>query len=68
MGPHIIAIAIGLILDRIIGDPPSWPHPVRLIGKLIIETDTWLNKGRARKAKGVVTRYYSRWNNILRHN
>ena len=30
MGPHIIAIAIGLILDRIIGDPPSWPHPVRV--------------------------------------
>lgn len=54
MGPHIIAIAIGLILDRIIGDPPSWPHPVKFIGKLITKLTGWLNKGRARKAKGVL--------------
>lgn len=54
MGPHIIAIAIGLILDRIIGDPPSWPHPVKIIGKLITKLTGWLNKGRARKAKGVL--------------
>jgi len=52
MGPHIIAIAIGLLLDRIIGDPPNWPHPVRLIGKLISKLTIWLNKGRAKKAKG----------------
>ncbi|MFJ7970060.1 adenosylcobinamide-phosphate synthase CbiB [Psychrobacillus sp. NPDC096389] len=52
MGPHIIAIAIGLILDRIIGDPPNWPHPVRFIGTLISKLSNWLNKGRARKAKG----------------
>ena len=52
MGPHIIAIAIGLLLDRIIGDPPNWPHPVRFIGTLISKLTTWLNKGSARKAKG----------------
>ena len=52
MGPHIIAIAIGLILDRIIGDPPNWPHPVRFIGTLISKLSNWLNKGKARKAKG----------------
>lgn len=52
MGPHIIAIAIGLTLDRIIGDPPNWPHPVRFIGTLISKLSNWLNKGRARKAKG----------------
>lgn len=52
MGPHIIAIAIGLILDRIIGDPPKWPHPVRFIGTLISKLSNWLNKGKARKAKG----------------
>ncbi|WP_144512042.1 adenosylcobinamide-phosphate synthase CbiB [Bacillus sp. FJAT-22090] len=52
MGPHIIAIAIGLILDRIIGDPPSWPHPVKFIGTLISKLTAWLNKGKARKAKG----------------
>ena len=52
MGPHIIAIAIGLILDRIIGDPPKWPHPVRFIGMLISKLTAWLNKGRGRKTKG----------------
>lgn len=52
MGPHIIAIAIGLLLDRIIGDPPNWPHPVRWIGSLILKLTARLNKGRARKAKG----------------
>lgn len=52
MGPHIIAIAIGLLLDRIIGDPPNWPHPVRWIGSLISKLSTVLNRGSARKAKG----------------
>lgn len=52
MGPHIIAIAIGLMLDRIVGDPPNWPHPVRFIGTLISKLTMRLNKGRARKAKG----------------
>lgn len=54
MGPHIIAIAIGLILDRIVGDPQNWPHPVRFIGTLISKLTTRLNKGRARKAKGLL--------------
>lgn len=54
MGPHILAIAIGLILDRIIGDPPSWPHPVRWIGTLISKLTKLLNKGRARKTKGLL--------------
>ena len=54
MAPHIIAIAIGLLLDRIIGDPPNWPHPVRFIGTLISKLTVLLNKGSARKAKGFV--------------
>ncbi len=53
MGPHLIAIAVGLLLDRIIGDPPTWPHPVRWIGNLISKLTTLLNKGGARKAKGI---------------
>lgn len=52
MGPHIIAIAIGLILDKIIGDPPNWPHPVRWIGNLISRLTALLNRGNRRKAKG----------------
>jgi adenosylcobinamide-phosphate synthase len=25
--------ALAVVLDRLIGDPPNWPHPVRIIGK-----------------------------------
>ena len=32
---HITAFLIGVILDRIIGDPMNFPHPIRLIGNLI---------------------------------
>lgn len=32
---HILAIGAGLVLDRFIGDPPNWPHPVRWIGLVI---------------------------------
>lgn len=32
---HVSAIALGLIIDRLVGDPPSWPHPVRWLGSLI---------------------------------
>ncbi|MGK7376521.1 adenosylcobinamide-phosphate synthase CbiB [Planococcus sp. 1R117A] len=32
---HIFAIGLGLIIDRIVGDPPGWPHPVRWLGTLI---------------------------------
>lgn len=39
---HIAAIALGLALDRIIGDPPHWPHPVRWIGTTITKlTGRW---------------------------
>ena len=32
---HLLSIYTGYILDLIIGDPYSFPHPVRFIGKLI---------------------------------
>lgn len=31
----VIAIFIALLLDWVIGDPYSWPHPVKLIGNFI---------------------------------
>ncbi|MBT2583030.1 adenosylcobinamide-phosphate synthase CbiB [Planococcus sp. ISL-109] len=37
---HVLAIGLGLVLDRLIGDPPTWPHPVRWIGSLI----NWLKR------------------------
>ncbi|MFJ7934269.1 adenosylcobinamide-phosphate synthase CbiB [Sporosarcina sp. NPDC096371] len=55
MPAHFVAIAIGFLLDRIIGDPPTWPHPVRLIGTFISKSIAVLNKGRFRTAKGAFT-------------
>ncbi|TWT27616.1 adenosylcobinamide-phosphate synthase CbiB [Planomicrobium sp. CPCC 101110] len=42
---HLLAIAAGLLLDRLIGDPPSWPHPVRWIGALISKLTAKWNHG-----------------------
>ena len=28
----------GYLLDLLLGDPPHWPHPVRLIGRAIANT------------------------------
>ena len=36
---HMIAFAAGFVLDLIIGDPHSMPHPVRWIGSLIAFLD-----------------------------
>ncbi|NYF23454.1 adenosylcobinamide-phosphate synthase CbiB [Sporosarcina sp. JAI121] len=52
---HFIAIAIGFLLDRMIGDPPKWPHPVRWIGTFISKLTAVLNKGRFRTLKGAFT-------------
>lgn len=38
------AFLIGFILDLIIGDPHSMPHPIRLIGNMIAFFDKKLNK------------------------
>nr|WP_225942099.1 adenosylcobinamide-phosphate synthase CbiB [Sporosarcina limicola] len=51
---HFIAIAIGFVLDRLIGDPPTWPHPVRWIGSFITKLTAVLNKGRFRTLKGAI--------------
>lgn len=40
---HVLAIGIGLLIDRLIGDPPTWPHPVRWIGALINGLKSRLN-------------------------
>lgn len=43
-----------VILDAFIGDPRSLPHPVRGMGALIAALDRRLNKGRARRWKGML--------------
>lgn len=36
---HIIAFVAGFIIDAILGDPYSFPHPVKVIGNLIAKLD-----------------------------
>ena len=45
MMPHLIAIALGLAIDRLVGDPPNWPHPVRWIGTAIRKLTRRWNHG-----------------------
>lgn len=51
---HLSAIVLAYVLDLVIGDPPSWPHPVKGFGLLIALLDTRLNKGKHRKLKGLL--------------
>ncbi|MET3575751.1 adenosylcobinamide-phosphate synthase CbiB [Bhargavaea ullalensis] len=51
---HLIACLAGFVIDRVIGDPPGWPHPVRWIGRLIGLLDRKWNRGRNRRLKGLL--------------
>lgn len=51
---EIIALIIGWILDKLLGDPVRLPHPVVGFGKIISYFEHLLNKGKGRKAKGAV--------------
>lgn len=41
---HIIAFFSGFLLDLVLGDPYCFPHPIRLIGKLISGIENLLRK------------------------
>lgn len=43
---HLIASTMGIIIDRVIGDPAKLPHPVTWIGKLITFLTKKLNNGK----------------------
>lgn len=47
-----ISLIIGWLLDKLLGDPPKWPHPVVYFGKAIACGERLLNKGAHRRAKG----------------
>lgn len=51
---HLMALTFACIIDKLIGDPPSWPHPVRWMGALIHKLEQALNKGRFKKLKGIL--------------
>ncbi|MGM7636738.1 adenosylcobinamide-phosphate synthase CbiB [Bacillus sp. Hm123] len=50
---HLFAITLAFIIDRLVGDPPHWPHPVRWIGSFIAFLEKRLNQGTRKKQKGV---------------
>lgn len=52
MEHHMLAILLAVVIDFMIGDPPTWPHPVRWIGSGIGYLEKRLNQGKHRKAKG----------------
>ncbi len=43
---HMIAFAAGYVLDLLIGDPHWFPHPVRLMGRLIAYLEKKWNRNR----------------------
>ncbi len=47
-----LSIIIGFILDLIIGDPYSMPHPIKVYGHTIAFGEKLLNKNKNRKLKG----------------
>ncbi|HEY6899887.1 MAG TPA: adenosylcobinamide-phosphate synthase CbiB [Puia sp.] len=50
----IIPLVVGYLADLLLGDPRSWPHPVRLFGWLIHKGTEGLNRGKGRFFKGMV--------------
>ena len=51
---HLMAFIIGFLIDLLLGDPHSFPHPVRLMGRAIAGFTRKLNKGNRRKTKGLL--------------
>lgn len=49
-----IALALGFLLDLLLGDPPHWPHLVRLIGRLIQTLENMLYPLRNKRLAGTL--------------
>lgn len=47
-----VALA-SLAVDSLVGDPPTWPHPVRLMGSWIAWVDGWSNQAPFQKLNGL---------------
>lgn len=50
----ILISTFAVLIDRLLGDPKKWTHPVVWIGQLVSALDKWLNKGTMRRLKGLV--------------
>lgn len=51
---HLAAMTAAVIMDRFVGDPPNWPHPVRWIGSFISFLEKRLNRGSHLRLKGIM--------------
>ncbi|CAL1517855.1 adenosylcobinamide-phosphate synthase CbiB [Chitinophaga sp. MM2321] len=50
----VLPLLLGYAADLLLGDPRSWPHPVKLFGRLIRYGTRWLNTGTGRFMKGAI--------------
>ncbi|KQS30928.1 adenosylcobinamide-phosphate synthase CbiB [Dyadobacter sp. Leaf189] len=50
----IVPLLAGYMLDLWLGDPESWPHPVKLFGNMIAFGEKRLNNGNYRFVKGML--------------
>ena len=41
---HWAALPCAFLLDLILGDPPNWPHPIRLMGSAITRAEPWFRR------------------------
>jgi len=46
LGPRCLAVAAGLVLDRLLGEPPATVHPVAAFGRTMerIEQALWADR------------------------
>lgn len=49
-----LVLLLAYVLDLLLGDPQSWPHPVKAIGSLIASLDRLLNRPYRNKARSLV--------------
>lgn len=49
---NTLPFVCGWLADRLLGDPPNWPHPIVWFGRAISAGEKKLNNGNHRKLKG----------------
>lgn len=49
-----LPLITGYLADLLLGDPRSWPHPVKWYGRVISTGTQWLNSGKHRLLKGML--------------
>lgn len=57
MNYSLIAFILGFLLDLLLGDPYTWPHPIRWIGNFISFLEKRMNQGDNKRRKGRITVY-----------